>query len=145
MRKGAGAYHRNHCYLFCSMCMTTKGFWIFSEPCLKLPQDAASKDLGDAILDVLNASKSDVPVPDRVDSLFEPLGKLAGVRTWRKFMTNSRYIVLEKTQLLYSFTPSENRGARGFFHLPKLRIELPANSSAENLGHALVEALVHCK
>jgi hypothetical protein len=117
MRKRAEIYHRRACYFLHPSSRTVDGFWVLTEPCVKLPDACSDAELGDAAVAALGASRNEVPNPPRGDttSVLGPLLRAAGVKSWSSFAKGTSSVDLRDEGGRISIIPYQNREPRDGF------------------------------
>ena len=143
----AGALLKGEEILVHPKAFTVDGIGISIPPVYRLAKATARRDVGAAVRDVLFTSPSIVPPrfwKERKE-LERQFLKAAGTRSWRSLEANARscWIVMQGGSIV--LTPLRNGGtrgdAKGFQPFGASDIVLPASSSDEDLGTALIEAL----
>lgn len=134
------AYQRKTQVFVFAQSQTTAGVWI-------MEGDAYAVDVGDAgqigvvVSQALEVSKIDVPHPTSWKGLFDPVLKLAGVKSWSTFVKSARCVEIELDADGLWLLPTRNLGADGGFEQIG-RYACPATQSDPMaLGQALLQAL----
>jgi hypothetical protein len=71
---------------------------------------------------------------------------LAGVKDWASFMRGTACVTVEGDEERLKFTPQKNLGPReGYEPFSKETFEIPANSSACQIGLALERVFTFCE
>ena len=146
MNTAAHAYKRPDGFYFSSSSLTTDGVWLASPPYLKLPLDCAPAALGDAVIQVIQASRTTprVPHPDNWDE-FErdcPLLQLAGVPSWNAFEKNAKSCGLQSDGEGIQMSPQRSAGRnQGFVGIPDAEVDVPLAATPEEIGATLARAL----
>jgi hypothetical protein len=114
MQRGA-VYSRKGSFLLHAWSKTTAGVWIASDPYLVLEENNGDSELGAAVCSVLDGSHGDVAHPATWSGLFDPMLRLAKVRSYGSFVKGARYVVVARERGNTSVTPTKNLGlAEGF-------------------------------
>ena len=122
---------------------TTDGVWILTEPCKRVHGETPC-EIGEALLRILQGSKTGVPHPTSWGGGFAPMLKLAGVKSWRTFTKSTRCVEVALEEALVKLTPTQNMGpGKGFAHIPEATRTAPANDAAE-VGNTLLEVIELC-
>lgn len=139
----ATAYLRQKKIVLHSGAKTTDGVWIVWPPVLSSdPVEGAELDA--RILQVLAASRTDVPHPISWAGLTDPLLQAAGVKTWNAFAQAAKCVEIETAGGGVSFLPTRNGDVRdGFAPLPAKALNSP--SAAGTLGRTLLAAFDACE
>jgi hypothetical protein len=133
----ATAYLRQHVFFVHSLSKTTDGVWIFTEPCLGFDGSASDYDLGKAVADVLDYSKINVRHPTVWTGLFDPVLKLANVRSWSQFVRSATCAELAVEDDQYSIVPTTNLGPNDGFEPRASETVRLRGASIEKLGAGL--------
>ena len=138
----ATAYRTEDAFVLHAESRTTDGVWIATEPYMRLSVGCSSSELGEGMLAVLAASRSDVEHPTDWKGLLKPLLKVAGLRSWRSLARVARCVSVEASSEGITFVPSENLGPREG-HAPRtdLALTVSREASAATLGLALSESV----
>jgi hypothetical protein len=118
----------------------TAGFWVGTTPITRLTDDSAPGQIGEAVIDALNRSKIEVPIPTDHKAVEQELFKVMGVRSRRASMAGTRYCSVEREARAITIAPYHNGGAsgddRGYRPLGN-PISLPLDAPAESIGEAV--------
>jgi len=74
---------------------TEPGFWIGSEPFLRLDRDDSVEELGESVLSALDSSRESVAVPDDPQSIGKAIATFAGFKSWNAFAKRARCFLIE--------------------------------------------------
>jgi hypothetical protein len=109
----------------------------------ELDGDATTSQLGRAVQAALMTSMSNVPHPSReeIQHLADELLRLAGVRSFRKFMEGARAIGVEQDGLEMRFIPYKNGGPRRGFEHMLIKTTVTGLLHEVGLGEAVLAAL----
>ena len=144
-RAAAALYKRREMLIVEPTSTTTAGVGIGTAPIETFPDEISSELLGEAVLRALEAARTGVPHPgpDEWAAIAKPLYEAAGVKSWGAFVKGAVYCHVTRDDANLYIEPSRNLGARGGFQpIPgQDGIEIPALSSAEEIGNAVREAL----
>jgi hypothetical protein len=141
----AAVYLRSNGYFLHSDSQATSGVWMASPPFLTLPPNVSADSLGQAVLDVLSASKRGVAHPLDWDKVEFPLPEMAGVKSWAQFIKGSRCVTVVQQDGTIQFRPSANRGADEGFTPHATAVEISTQSDSKAVATALVVALERCE
>lgn len=145
MKKSATVYKKTHGWYLHSSSQTTDGVWISSSPYLRLPADSTLVTLGEAAIQVVEASTSPVEHPTDWSGLFAPMLELAGAQSWRAFKNGAKCCGLEYEGNRLSITPHRSLGPnQGFEPVLHQTVVLPVDSTPEQIGAALERAFLAC-
>lgn len=136
--KSATMYERGDKIYVHSSSKTTAGVWVINAPVLMVEtQDIGG--LGHSIKECLAASVEGVPHPKSFTNLFDPVLKLANVKSFNKFMQSAKCVEVELEDDIITLIPNRNEGAEdGFAPLPtKTQV---ADGTDEALGSAALSA-----
>jgi hypothetical protein len=142
MTRKATVYMRRQQFLIHALSKTTDGVWILSEPCSALAIECDDRGLGTAIRRTLEGSLPEVPHPSSWNKVFEPMLRLAGVKTWKAFATGSACIQIETDGNQVVLIPQTNRGPKEGFEPDLSRAATLESASAEELGRIGRQLLV---
>jgi len=121
---------------------TTAGVVIATPPFTLLPEDVSPTDLGRAVLEALKASQEGVPHPTDWGPVTEALLNAAEVKSWANFAKGTISCALHSDGTSIRFTPKKNNAPRGgFTFLEDRALAIPAQSSAEDIGQGVLDAL----
>jgi hypothetical protein len=137
MRRAA-AYKRGEQIFLHASCKTTAEVWIVCGPALVADQnDVAS--LGKAVLDALERSKENVPHPTQWKGIFDPLLRVAGVKSWNAFAKRAKGVEIEFGTNRISLIPTKNLGPKDGFD-PLDAKQRSSSPVAKDLGLSLLSA-----
>ncbi len=142
MMQRATVYSRSGSVLMHASSRTTDGVWILSEPCLRLDDDSSNEELGEAVRRVLAGSSSPVRHPTQWKGLFEPMLRVAGVKSWKAFSKNTLCVQVELDGDRLELIPTNNLGVDEGFEpneVKKKSATMPCG--AEALGALVREAI----
>lgn len=121
---------------------TVDGVWILSEPVTCLDDSAPNEVLGRALADALQRSVTGVAHPTQWKGLFEPVLRLAGIKTWSSFARQARSVEIEMDGSRIMFVPTKNLGAdEGVEPISGKSLTTNAEASLVELGDTLRQAL----
>jgi hypothetical protein len=121
---------------------TVNGVGIASPPFEVLTVGSSPEALGTAVVAALGESRTEVAHPTDFPAIARPLYEAAGVKSWSTFVKGSSMCTVEVDGSTLRIEPWENQGAReGFEPILENRLALPASSSIESLGLAVLDAL----
>lgn len=137
--KKATSYLRGQRVFTHASSKTTAGVWILELPVLVA--DAGDVEtLGQQVAQALHASKEGDPHPVSWKGIFDPVLKLAGVKTWGTFVKTTRCVEVEGLPDHVSFISTDNLGSDGGFNATiRSDVSVPL-SDAEALGRGLLAA-----
>jgi hypothetical protein len=136
--KAATIYERGGKMFIHGSSKTTAGVWVLCAPVLQA-ENRDARNIGQAVRECLASSRLGVPHPKTFTNLFEPVLKLAGVKSFYAFMNSAKYVGVELEDEVVTLIPTRNGGKDGFIPLPnRSRVALVSD---EELGLAIVSAL----
>jgi hypothetical protein len=144
--KLAMVYQRKGTIFLHASSLTTAGVWILDFPVLAAESNIDPVLLGTDVLQTLSGSKENVPHPSREElgRLFDPVLRLANVRSWGTFSKSAQCVGIECEWGRISLLPKSNWGPKdGFRPLPEKRRS--STSSEAELGVALLSAFGDCE
>jgi hypothetical protein len=147
--KSATVYKRKGKFLFQSESKTTEGVWIGHEPNIIMETDSPTKEIGEALLKVINSSKIGVPHPTDWKSFEKnnvlPFIQLAGIKSWSSFIKGTLSCSVEEDSGMIVIIPSINHGKEGFEPSPEKEIKISSESSVEEIGKAILKRFEFCE
>lgn len=136
----ATIYQRNNIFFIHASSKTEAGFWILSEPAIKIEAESSPEVLEQAIASALKASKENIDQPKSFDGIFEPILRLAGVRSWSIFAKNAKCVEVEEGREIITLIPTKNLGIKaGFEPLQHLKMTHPVGKPG--LADLILKAL----
>jgi CDI immunity protein len=148
MSRLASVYARDRDYIVQPSSWTTTGLRIGTEPIQVLPHDAAVSDLGKALQKAMSAAKEGVTHPTDWKAQLEPLLQCGKIRSWNALQKSAKMCEVEALDRELRITPSRNGGTsgpdKGYHPIGEQAVVLPLNCSDEELGNAVLQALVLC-
>jgi hypothetical protein len=146
MMKHAIAYKRRDGWYLHSSSETADGVWVATQPFLKLAAEATLRDIGDAVLAALDASRQNVAHPKEWNGIFKPMLDLAGVKSWSTFMQGSLCLRIEASEGILAITPTKNLGPKeGHLPFDDKVVRLPDSKQPDAIGTGMQSAISHCK
>lgn len=114
-RGAADVYERGGTYYIHGDAVTTKRMHATAEPFLALADSVSDDELGATVLEVIAATRFDVPHPSPAEErhLIDPLLRLAGVRSYRAFTQGARYVSISALEGRCRVYPSHYKARQG--------------------------------
>jgi hypothetical protein len=138
--KRATVYERRGELFFHSLSKTTAGVWILTSPYLKARSDD-DEGIASNTLAVLDASVEGIAHPTKWTGLFDPILKMAGVKSWNTFAKSARCIEAEEHGETISVVPTRNLGVdEGFEPIASGRRVATRDTIAEAVRIAIQES-----
>jgi hypothetical protein len=131
-------------WVLTSMSRTTAGVWIANFAIHRVASAGTDDELGQAALQSLEASATDVPHPASWPEHHRKYRQSLGVFNYDRFLNGSRLLAAHQVNKVLVLTPHRNRGAKhGFQPLAnKLTVEIV---DAPALGEAIRRWVEHCQ
>jgi hypothetical protein len=131
-------------WVLTSMSRTTAGVWVANFVIHRLASTSTDDELGNAVLQSLEASAVDVPHPASWPEHHRRYRQSLGVVNYDRFIGGVRFLAAHLVNRVLVLTPHRNRGAdRGFEPLAnKLTVQVV---DAPTLGEAVRRWAEHCK
>src|ERR1019366_4670553 len=107
--KRAIAYQRRGQLFLHASSKTKAGVWILSPPVLTCSMEDTSR-LAGCVAETLSGSNEGVPHPSSWKGLFDPVLRLAGVKSWKIFVNSAKCVEIELDAERVSFIPTKNLG-----------------------------------
>ena len=143
--KCATIYKRKDKLYFHSSSRTTAGVWIATGPFLTLEDREQPSTKGKFLKEVLGASVEEIAHPTSWGNLFEPILKLANVKSWATFAKSADCCHAELEGNKLCFIPQRNLGPKeGYEPIRELTLLVSYNASLEELGVTLDSAFATC-
>lgn len=142
--KVANVFRRGGRFFVGPLARTTAGVLIGTGGLEALNGDVADQVLGEAVKRAIGASRDGIPHPAPGDWPGINKGFLAdvGAKSMSAFMKGACCVGVAKDARTITFEPTRNDGARGgFVDVKERRFEIPAESTAEEVGRAARKAL----
>jgi hypothetical protein len=99
-----------------------------------------------SIVQAIQASQQNIPHPLRFEGLFDPVLRLAGVKSWATFMKGTASVDVDDDGQWLTFEPSKNQGPRaGYTPLSDRKFRLPRDATSEEIGQAVEKAIALCE
>lgn len=137
--KRATVYKRGESVIVHAMSKTTAGVWILTPPvaCVSM---ADTVRLSQAVVSALNNSTEDVVHPTSWKGRFDPVLKLAGVKTFSAFIKTCRCLEVELDAGQITLIPTRNLGSSGGFEPIGMKIGPVEFTDQGTLGKWLLSA-----
>jgi hypothetical protein len=147
MKKSADLYEREGEWYFQPSSRTTDGLWVATPPVIQVNSHEPRQRKGEAALEVLKLSILEIPRSDDSESVIAPLLTKAGASSWREFARKAKSVGLELQGDKLTVIPYRRfgRSKDAFEGIPDEAIVLAADSSPEDVGAALEEAMSRCR
>jgi hypothetical protein len=143
MTKLASVERRKGEFIVTSYTQTPPGFWQMNGHFSRVPSDADARDLGQALLDALDASNQ-IPLRDidASNDSFAPVLEELGLKNYAQYMKGAVSVSLEvDNDDVLKITPMRNGGAReGFIEIAD-EARVLVDRSAGSLGSAVELAM----
>ena len=148
MTKRVSAYKLRDRFLMHPDQITTAGVWLAAPEYVSLGLDSPAQVIGQAFLLALKNSGQTVPHPTKWAGLTKPRLEAAGVKSEAAFHMSAQLVTVLRNQLETEIQSTRNGGAsgenRGFHDLPNATIRLSNQSSALDVGLAMIAAFASC-
>jgi len=142
MLKRAIAYRRKKNVIVHPSSQTTDGVWIVSEPCLVLDMSCSDREIGKAVAEALECSRTGVPHPIEWKGIVVPLLRAAGVKSWTTFAKNTTSVEVEADGNALVLVPTKNLGTiEGFEPDLSGRKKLDRSADDETTGKEVRQLL----
>ena len=126
--KLATAYQRNDRIFLHALSKTTDGVWILSQPVFMV-DDINIDKVGELLLEVLESSSENVPHPKSWANLFDPILRLAKLKSWGTFVKSAKCVEVEFDGQQVDFIPTKNMGEfEGFNPIKEKKIRCSLNN-----------------
>jgi hypothetical protein len=112
--KRATAYKRGDRILLHASSKTIDGVWVLTAPVLTEDRNNSVR-LGKAVLDALDGSKEGIDHPTSWTGVFDPVLRLAGVKSWNAFTRSAKCVEIEFGTNQVTFVPTKNLGPKDGF------------------------------
>jgi len=119
---------------------TDDWLWILGEPPVALASTVSDNELGEAVVLMLDRSRTDVPRPEDLLPLMKPLLAAAGVRSPRAYYDGTRSVGVSRSADGSVVVEPSRRDHRSFLPLADRCIALTAAKPA-GIGAAIREGL----
>lgn len=125
-----------------AVCMheTDAKFYKLAEPIKVLESWSSAAEVGSAILQILNGSRHGLPAATTGLGIVPIILKAAGVRSWRKFESQSSECVAQLDDATIQLIPSKRTGDNAAIHLSDQSIK--TTTEPHELGNAILDLLV---
>jgi hypothetical protein len=123
------------------------GLVVGYEPIYVLSKSVDTTLIGQTYQQAVQGFVFDAPSPKKLSELQKPLVKLAKQKSWIGFINRSKLVVtwLDEKSQEFVFVPSKNQLTRGHSGLVDLKFSIPATSTDEEIGQAVLRALELCE
>jgi hypothetical protein len=139
IEKACEVYFRRDGIYVVSSSETTKGYWIASAPMSKFAPAVSPSELGNAVIEALQASCRGVPIPKDHNEVMKKILKFVGYRSWKAFTDGARCVSIEyadnEVTIIPTFNVEDSGGAFNFMPGKAIKSEL----RAETIGKVLFE------
>lgn len=143
--KLASAFLRKKKIFIQGSSQTTAGVWIASSSVHLFNEDANTKEIGNAIIDVVNSSIQGIPHPKQAEwkNTQAPILNVAGVKTWSTFAKGTKAVGIIYEDGTVTMAPSFEYESHGGTSQKETNIK--CSFSNEELGETLLKAFNICK
>lgn len=115
-------------------------------PIARLDADYLDERLGAAARAAIEGSRQGVPHPATWKGLFDPVLRLAGVKSWATFVKGARLVRLEQEVGEVRLMPTRNVGPKeGFEDRPSAISVIPQGATAGAIGAGVRDALARAR
>lgn len=138
--QSANVYKFRDRVIVCSLSKTTAGVWIVHGT-VTVVAASDPTGLGGLVLDALDGSISGIPHPKVWTGLFDPVLRMAGVKTYSAFMKLASLVDVRRSESTVVLIPMRNQGSKeGFFPNENAKHSLE-NPAPNALGQAVTQLL----
>ena len=131
---------RQDLLIVASYSKTVAGFWVMNGWFRTLSASSNNSLLGDAVLDALDRSASDVPTPPREARPDAPILAALGIKTTRKYEQGTKSVGVKSAAGEIEIKPTENRGRDGFVEISDIVLQVPGRDP-DHVGRVVREGL----
>lgn len=121
------------------------GAGVATEPFIWLEQGATNEHAISAVLVAMSQSKIGLPNPKSWPAFTKEFIQNVGLKKESDLYKNSINVTALHVDRKITFTPTENKGSKGFVEMSQAEIQLPDTASVEELGKALEAAFNMCE
>ncbi len=144
--KSIDIFKKNNTIIIHSNSKTVEGFWIAHEPFFFINIDEKFNEtvLINAILNALDASKSNIKAPVDWSSSQSKFMESLGYKSYSKFVKGTILCNVSENNNQIKIVPTHNKGNKGFIH-SKENFIINVNEVKEKLVKVLFEAFNKCE
>jgi hypothetical protein len=142
--KSATVYLTDNDWIITSMSRTTAGVWVANFLVHRLANDCPDEELGEGVLQSLEASETGVPHPTNWPDFHRRYVASLGVPSYSKFVAKCRSLSVKLGGGTVTLTPYRNRGLRHGFEPLSNKIEIQP-IEPQPLGRAVRECSRRCR
>lgn len=136
--QSCGVFFRKSLVYVISQSFTTFEIAVSIGPMFKV-ETTVPRDVGEAVVAALNASRSDVPQPDNMAQVQKELFRFTGSRNWSELVRTAAYVAVRRNDSTVTVEPHK-AGSGGAF-VPDGPSVSCSSFDVEGIGRAVLNAL----
>ena len=136
--QSCGVFFRKNSFYVVSESFTTYGIGVSVGPMFKV-ETRGPREVGEAVVAALNASRSGIKQPDNMTQIQKELFRFTGARSWSDLAKSSRYAAVRRNDLTVTVEPHKV-GSGGAF-VPDGAAIRCASADVEDIGRGVLSAL----
>lgn len=136
--QSCSVFFRNDSFYVVSQSFTTFGIAVSVGPMFKVATKV-SRDVGEAVVAALNASRSDIPQPGNMAQVQKELCKFTGTRSWSDLAKTSAYVAVRCEGATVMVEPHKVAGGGAF--VPDGAAISCTTSNVDDIGRSVLKAL----
>jgi hypothetical protein len=144
----ASVYIRSNDYLVEANSKVETGFWVSTNPVIRLSRSASVTDLGTAVRLALAESRRGGSYPSLGGAFPSSLLEVAGVRSWNDLQRSAALCLVKGDSSIIRVVPHRNGGTtgddKGYHSLSESSVDVAADASDDELGAAVRAAMSAC-
>ncbi len=136
--QSCGVFFKKNSFYVVSQSFTTFEIAVSIGPMFKV-ETTLPRDIGEAVIAALNASRSDIPQPDNMAQVQKELFRFTSSRNWSDLAKTAAYVAVRRNDSTVTIEPHK-AGSGGAF-VPDGPGVPCSNEDVEGIGRAVLNAL----
>ncbi len=136
--QSCGVFFRKNSFYVVTESFTTYGIGVSAGPMFKV-ETQGPREVGEAIVAALNASRSGIPNPDNMSEIQKELFRFTGARNWSDLVKSSRYAAVRRNDSMITVEPHKTGGGGAF--VPDGPAIYYASANVDDIGRGVLSAL----
>ena len=136
--QSCGVFFRNDSFYVVSESFTTYGIGVSVGPMFKVEMKRP-REVGEAVVAALNASRSGIPQPENMSQVQKELFRFIGARNWSDLAKSARYTAVRRNDSIVTVEPHQP-GSGGAF-VPEGAAMTCAGANVDDIGRGVLSAL----
>jgi hypothetical protein len=136
--QSCGVFFRKNSFYVVSESFTTYGIGVSVGPMFKV-ETQEPREVGEAVVAALNASRSGIPQPENMSQVQKELFRFTGARSWSDLAKGAQYAAVRRNDSTVTVEP--HKAGSGAAFVPDGAAILCASANVDDIGRCVLSAI----